>query len=1180
MRPRHPLPPHPLVCPAWGFGEAAADRALPRSCCCFHPTRPQLYLAAGNRIVEYDLVTGAVPQPPTPTHPTAAPHRLGAHAARGCAPLREQPGRASGGAGRDGPALLCRAELPGGVAAGPPTASTTPALRQRALIARANLQDQFVRVYKELALHGGNGLRPVLQHRCTRQGRDEWVGSSALSHSSRATFFFGKVGRANVYAIDAFAEEAACEIVKVAGAKRALKTEPYELVCHPTKPVFVAVSDAAAIVGNSAQVLFQLEGGKPDGNGKLHSVCFHSSEPWMLGIRGSYIMCWDASDATGFRLLATVPTAAPVRGVYFLPGVSRYFCSLALGSATEGGSQRGWEVTPWYFVEEEQQPLQKATALNTAALTGLAEHYCADPASPHSKWGLFPHGLLPLVVAVGRSSFSIVRCIDRLCPSTVSPTAARIHLSLDMIEIDGRSAQQPQNLPPKLYFMAGCRLWSYGLASERCEAEDETLTLPAAATAVGTLERHEGGAGESILATVSMEFGGGSRAAFFSLPGVDATRQRGCRDAALVNTAHWLKPGLRVLRDVQHPPERPVGVVAAVISEDGLSLTFEGRLDVVADCAGPHALGCPVNRVFSSPFSQGKALLYVDGANSLRFSRNRASSDESAGSGWAVWEEGPAIRLHGDESVVSATWQEGSALTGPHWSPVLALVTSRRAMLLSDQLEVMAHAEVEAGSSAPLSVPSGIWCGVVFLYTTATQIRWLALDGTDGGLVSLPQLNAAIVGATLDRVFVLCPDGFRTFVQVIPVGLYEPLAVGWIVASAAGQVELATAVAQISALGALDSGELTVSAGLLRTIAQLPPPGDDLRSSPQDDAARKRLQEIGLGIAFSEATGHQFPLELRLTIALRCSAYRQGYDALRKEWIRQSEPPLASGSPLGRLFEELAAACRSCGESEIESECRSVLRNTRDPAGQPQGGGPKSFADVLAMQAELLPSAAALPSADGDRLQPAVDPPATYHDLSLLAGGLPLHALGAGRRNWDGMTGSQVRVDAGSAMAATRDPAPGPGLQLGASASADSRSTSNPGTPSEHSQSSMSVAAHSSDSSDDEGGGRGALRSAAQWEIERFSSSDDEDDSGGINSRNRKITIEIKDPARSTSTASRSSVSAILGGATSLPMSPIPQTNSTSGAGGSPGGASQNGSAPPVRLSLNLPPQSRAPKKR
>ena len=32
----------------------------PISSCCFHPTRPHLYLAAGCRVLEYDLVSGDV----------------------------------------------------------------------------------------------------------------------------------------------------------------------------------------------------------------------------------------------------------------------------------------------------------------------------------------------------------------------------------------------------------------------------------------------------------------------------------------------------------------------------------------------------------------------------------------------------------------------------------------------------------------------------------------------------------------------------------------------------------------------------------------------------------------------------------------------------------------------------------------------------------------------------------------------------------------------------------------------------------------------------------------------------------------------------------------------------------------------------------------------------------------
>jgi hypothetical protein len=95
--------------------------------------------------------------------------------------------------------------------------------------------------------------------------------------------------------------------------------------------------------------------------------------------------------------------------------------------------------------------------------------------------------------------------------------------------------------------------------------------------------------------------------------------------------------------------------------------------------------------------------------------------------------------------------------------------------------------------------------------------------------------------------------------------------------------------------------------------------------------------------------------------------------------------------------------------------------------------------------------------------------------------------------------------------------------------------------------------------------GVGMLRSAG-WEIDRFSSSDDDDDDDDSRvGRGRKIKIEIKQPS---ATVSRSSVSAILEGATSVPLS----------ATASPGNVSVRSGiklgAPPRTMSTVMPPRT------
>jgi hypothetical protein len=966
--------------------------------------------------------------------------------------------------------------------------------------------------------------------------------------------------------------------VTLRGAKKALKTEPTELVCHPSKALFVAFSETAAIVGDTAEIKFALEGGA--GSGGLRSPSFHPTLSRMLAIRSSEILCWDVSSSQGFRLLASVQVAAPPEGVYFLPGMSPYFCSLAIDTSAESATRV--DVSPWYLDESEEQPLQPSAAMNSSTLAELAAHGRGTQSQVSLKQLLFPHTVLPVVVAIGRTSFAVVRCIDRVCPTTVMPSAATSHLSLKHLEAE---LSGEQVLPEKLRFMNGRKVWTYEQSEQQLCADDKSdgtltsLTLSAKATVCSTIERQDGPGGESILATACMEFGGGTRAAFFQTPGAEIW-QRSCKDAALVDTTHW-------------PGSQSPGVAAAVISEDGMSLNFEGKHALASGCAGPHLLGCPVSRVFCTPFCNGAALLFVDSANQVRFSRNRSAKFTEVGSqievpgtawsDWSVWNNGPGLRLHGDENVISAAWQEGSGLDGDVWLPVLALLTSRRVVLLSHHLEVMAHAEIEPGNPSPLGVPSGIWCGVVFLYTTSAQIRWLALDGTTGALVSLQSLNATLCAVTQSNVTVLCPDGHRSFVHSIPVGLHEPLALGWVIAFKLGQVSLAKAVQHIQFRSKEPGSEWTVSASLLQAIAVLSAttPAASGRVSTHErsdeEAALQTLLHIGLEAAFDEKVGEQFPLETRLSIAVRCGAYRLGYEALRREWINQSEPSLSStssGLHLGRLLEQLAGVCRGAGEPDIERQCRLLLGNQWDPLHYPSGTGsmtalhetstdekPKRFADVLDMQARRLPSATPLPSAEIER--PAVHSPTTST--------VPVEV----RRSWEAMAGVRVQAHENGGLTRRAAMSGDAALQLDMANDIEEATDSFEPMPTSALSGSPPLRLDADLDDDVSTDGVGMLRSAG-WEIDRFSSSDDDDDDDDLRvGRGRKITIEIKQPS---ATVSRSSVSAILEGATSVPLSTTDSPGNVSVRSGIRLGApprTMSTLAPPPRTMSTLAPPPR-----
>lgn len=1020
------------------------------SCCCYHPVRPRIYVAIDNRVVEYDLATG-----------------------------RELGSRAESSPVTD---MHCSSAL-------------------NCLVAL--IKDHVVRVYKELAVNGGSCLRPAADYFCTRQGRDEErVKCCALSHvvqrDGGCAFFFGKVGRANVYALNLFAGANVGDVVKVAGCKKALRTEPYEIVTHPSRPVFVALSDSAAVVGNEGFMLFELATGAPT-HERLHSLSFHPTLPRMLGVCGRDLLCWDVSNMKSFTIIGRVQMAHPAQGVYFLPGMSPYFFSLVLTPAASVG------VESWFIDESQQQPLQKSVTLDTSVLTNLAVR-----CSRRNRCGIFPHSTLPVAVVVGRSSFAVVQCADRQHPLAATPTHTPLHLSIGMVE-SVATVQEARFFPRQLYFMQQGKLWTYCVATASCKEMQVPSSLPATATAVVKMESFIGQEDSScvFLVNAQMEFGGGTRAAFLLCTGRDA-RRRNCRDASLLGVTCWDSV-------VTASRAGPIEAVAACISEDGLQLIFEGSDAALAQhdlssCTGPHGLGSIVNRVFVTPLGGGKGLLYVDTLNVVRFSRNVVACSDNNGQ-WAVWTEGPSLRLHGDESVIHAMWQCGED-TDSQWQPVLALVTSRRAMLLSIDLEVLAHVE---GRTEPLGVPSGVWCGVVFLYTTPEQIRWLAVDGSNGALVSLPAPNAVLFGVISDRVLVLVPDGHSSYVHAVPVTLLEPLAVGWIASTLALRTSATMAVQQVSALiKTSNSGFHTVSSALLAAIVALLDALQNSTSGSPDRTAKERIAEIGLSIAFS-ASGAQFPLQLRLAIALHCRAHQLAFDALLEEWARNRIcAALPAHSPLGQLFDRLGSACSLCGELALAQSCHRMLHDRwqiRAAWGQANPSkSPKTFLDVLTQQSGLLPSTSisspARNPSDTARIR-GLDPVRCGTNLSDL---VEVAVLGAARKSWATMAGVQSHAQRTEHDALWR-PQGNSGLADRVPMSSLPQAVPSVGAMG-HVATGNGKPQHALDSSGEEGSDDGGAETepasglaSAGWSLDHFTDSSDEDTVGQMPKR---ISISIK----------------------------------------------------------------------
>ena len=260
----------------------------------------------------------------------------------------------------------------------------------------------------------------------------------------------------------------------------------------------------------------------------------------------------------------------------------------------------------------------------------------------------------------------------------------------------------------------------------------------------------------------------------------------------------------------------------------------------------------------------------------------------------------------------------------------LALLTTRRMLLLSEQLRVIAEVDVagETGTAIRMCPGSGVWCGSCFLYTTAVQLCWMTVDGSAGVLCSLPLVGATLSAVLPDRVLLLARDGHARYCQAVPVALLEPLARGRLAAWCAGESSLCVLAAQLATLAQVYDKEVPrASADLLAAVLHVLDEVDSLEQAVQPahhaDGGNDALL-ASLGIAHhTRVFASQRLRSLGSTLKLEDLGTVVGLSARERDrwmaWMTYRSHREANGD------EAVADACRQIAQFALHLCRRSVI---------------------------------------------------------------------------------------------------------------------------------------------------------------------------------------------------------------------------------------------------------------
>ncbi|XP_024518338.1 uncharacterized protein LOC9639327 [Selaginella moellendorffii] len=308
----------------------------------------------------------------------------------------------------------------------------------------------------------------------------------------------------------------------------------------------------------------------------------------------------------------------------------------------------------------------------------------------------------------------------------------------------------------------------------------------------------------------------------------------------------------------------------------------------------------PVQRIYSTPLDS--LLMYVSSGSHIGLTRIFSSGYGASGDMFELstkQEDGRFLKIRQFETVLQVRWQE--TMVGQF----AGILTTERVMIVSQNLEVINSTSATFDKGFP-PFRSLVWVGPALLFSTPTTVAVLGWDGPACAVTTLAAPNSVLVGTLNDRLLLVCHnDPSPRQKQLVEIktrlaGLLEPLLIGW-------------TTLQVKLQPKLDLSEI-----LFRLTSRF----DSLRVTPRSLDALARVPSVcgELAVELSQA-GPQFTQELRCKYAVVARRFQTALSILKDEFLRSRDyPRCPRTSRLFHRFQELGRECIKFGQFDQAKE--------------------------------------------------------------------------------------------------------------------------------------------------------------------------------------------------------------------------------------------------------------------
>eukprot|EP01121_Diplochlamys_sp_Union-15-3_P018294 TRINITY_DN6635_c0_g1_i1.p1 TRINITY_DN6635_c0_g1~~TRINITY_DN6635_c0_g1_i1.p1 ORF type:complete len:772 (-),score=105.20 TRINITY_DN6635_c0_g1_i1:5-2161(-) len=266
-----------------------------------------------------------------------------------------------------------------------------------------------------------------------------------------------------------------------------------------------------------------------------------------------------------------------------------------------------------------------------------------------------------------------------------------------------------------------------------------------------------------------------------------------------------------------------------------------------------------------------------------------------------------SLNMFQGEEVLQVLWQN-------HPSNIFigGILTTHRLMMVSQKLELLASIRNGESNVKMLSI---FWIGFTLLISTETHILYMTMRGFVHHLVSLERPASVIASVLSDRVILASPNGYATEIYSVPVGLLEPLVMGFIHLNEEHSLPSSLLHSCLkSATKCYDSKRVSVKLV------------NDLDEAGYSD----------LALLILIRNPHLLSTDLSFELALRAHAWNTAYDLLVTEQnlAQLSKSPEMSShrttelSPkLKEQYQKLAYMALHFGQFEVSRRCYETIKD-------------------------------------------------------------------------------------------------------------------------------------------------------------------------------------------------------------------------------------------------------------